>query len=154
MEPIPTPPAPNALPPQPGWWSRNWKWAVPVGGCGGCLAFVLIGAIFFSTIFFAIFGAMKSSDVYKTALARAQSNSAVLEALGSPIKDGLLVSGSTNVNGASGQADLAIPISGPRGKGTIYVAATKSAGEWNYSRLEVEIDATKERIDLLAGEEP
>lgn len=146
---------PNALPPpRPNWWSRNWKWALPVGGCGGCLFFLLIIAIFFSSIFLAVFGAMKSSDVYKTALSRAKSNPAVIEALGEPVKEGFLTSGSTNVNGASGSADLAIPISGPRGKGTIYVVATKSAGQWSYSRLEVEIDGRRERIDLQeAGDE-
>jgi Cytochrome oxidase complex assembly protein 1 len=41
---------------------------------------------------------------------------AVIEALGSPIKEGFFVSGNTNVNGASGEANLSIPISGPREK--------------------------------------
>ena len=101
-----------------------------------------------------VFGVMKSSDVYQEALSRAKSNPAVVVALGSPIKEGLMVSGSTQTNGATGQADLAIPISGPQGKGTIYVAATKAAGEWDYSKLEVEIDGTKERIDLKANAAP
>ena len=38
--------------------------------------------------------------------------------------------------------------SGPKGKGTIYAVATKSAGEWTYSKLEVKIDSTGETIDL------
>ena len=62
---------------------------------------------------------MKSTDVYKEALARAKADPVVIEALGSPIKDGFLLSGNTNVNGASGESNLAIPISGPKGKGTI-----------------------------------
>jgi hypothetical protein len=37
------------------------------------------------------------------------------------------------VNGASGASNLAIPISGPKAKGTIYVSANKSLGQWNYS---------------------
>ena len=92
---------------------------------------------------------MKSTDVYKDALERAKANSAVIEALGSPIAEGFLVSGNTNVNGAAGQANLSIPISGPKGKGTIYVAASKSLGRWNYSGLIVEIAKTHQRIDLL-----
>ena len=36
---------------------------------------------------------MKSTDVYKAALARAQAHPSVIEALGSPIKEGFLVSG-------------------------------------------------------------
>ena len=94
---------------------------------------------------------MKSTDVYKDALARARVNSAVIEVLGSPITEGFLISGNTNVNGASGEANLSIPISGPKGKGTIYVAANKSLGRWNYTGLVVEIAKTHQRIDLLQG---
>jgi Cytochrome oxidase complex assembly protein 1 len=79
---------------------------------------------------------------------------AVVEALGSPIKEGFFVSGSTNVNGAAGEANLAIPISGPKGKGTIYVKAGKSLGRWSYSDMVVEIQATRNRIDLLKGPAP
>ena len=34
-------------------------------------------------------------------------------------------------------------------KGTIYVAANKSLGQWNYSGLIVEITKTRQRFDLL-----
>jgi len=78
----------------------------------------------------------------------------VIEALGAPIKEGFFVSGNTNVNGAAGEANLAIPISGPKGKGTIYVKATKALGRWSYSDLVVEIQATRTRIDLLKGPAP
>ena len=82
---------------------------------------------------------MKSTDVYKDALARARANPAVIEALGSPIKDGFLMSGNTNVNGAAGESNLSIPIPGPKGQGTIYVSAQKSLGNWNYSGLVAEL---------------
>ena len=97
---------------------------------------------------------MKSTDVYKDALARAKADPAVIQAMGLPIKDGFLVSGNTNVNGASGESNLAIPISGPRGKGTIYVSASKLLGQWKYSGLVVEIRQTHERIDLLQRSAP
>ena len=101
-----------------------------------------------------VFSAMKSTDVYREALARAKADPTVIKALGSPIKDGFLVSGNTNVNGASGESNLAIPISGPKGKGTIYVSANKSLGQWNYSGLVVEVGQTHERIDLLQRSAP
>jgi hypothetical protein len=72
----------------------------------------------------------------------------VVNALGFPIKDGFFVSGKTNVSGSSGKADLTIPISGPKGKGTIYFVASKFAGEWTFSKLIVEVGKTGERIDL------
>jgi hypothetical protein len=135
---------------RPNWWKRNWKWFVPLG----CFTVALVFIIFVGSILLIVFSAMKSSDVYKDALARAKANSAVIEALGSPIKEGFLMSGNTDVNGASGESNLAIPISGPKGKGTIYVSARKSLGEWNYSGLVVEIRQTHQRIDLLQGRVP
>src|SRR4029078_1289347 len=101
------------------------------------------------SILLIVFSAMKSTDVYKQALARAKGDPAVIEALGSPIKDGFLMSGHRNVNGASGESNLAIPISGPKGKATIYVSANKLLGRWNYSGLTVEVGQRHERIDLL-----
>jgi hypothetical protein len=82
---------------------------------------------FGGSVFLIVFSALKSTDVYKDALVRTKTHPAVIEALGSPIPEGFLVSGNTNVDGASGEANLSIPISGPKGKGTIYVAAEKVA---------------------------
>jgi hypothetical protein len=131
--------------PRPGWWSRNWKWFVPTG-C--CLTPLVVGAAVLCFFVFVIFAALKQSDVYKTAVARAKSDARVTAALGTPVKEGWYLSGNTNVNGSSGDADISIPISGPKGKGTIYAVATKSAGEWTYSKLVVKIDSTGETIDL------
>ena len=131
--------------PSPGWWSRNWKWFVPTG-C--CLTPLVLGGAFVTFLVLVVFGALKQSDVYKIAVARAKGDSRVVAALGTPINEGWYLSGKTNVNGASGDADLSIPISGPNGKGTIYAVATKSAGEWTYSKLVVKIESTGETIDL------
>jgi Cytochrome oxidase complex assembly protein 1 len=87
-------------------------------------------------------------------IGRAKADPAVIQALGSPIRDGFPVSGNTNVTGASGESNLAIPISGPKGKGTIYVSANKSLGQWNYLRRVVEVGQTHQRIDLLHTSTP
>lgn len=157
MEPAPPPPPPPFTPapqpqpqpqgqPQPaGWWSRNWKWFVPTG-C--CLTPLVLGGAFVAFLVLVIFGAMKQTDVYQTALARAKADQRVTNALGTPIEEGWFLSGNTKVSGSSGEADLTIPISGPKGKGTIYAVATKFAGEWTYSKLVVKIDSTGETLDL------
>lgn len=138
--PPPFPPTPNA-----NWWKRNWKWFVPLGCFGTAVLFV----VFVGSVVLIVFSAVKSTDVYKDALARAKAHPAVVEVLGSPVTEGFLVSGNTNVNGAAGEANLSIPIAGPKGKGTLYVAAKKSLGQWNYAGLVVEIANTHRRIDLL-----
>jgi hypothetical protein len=131
--------------PRRNWWKRNWKWFVPLG----CFSIALLFVVFVGSMIVIVFSAVKSTDVYKNALTRARSDPAVIEALGSPVTQGFLVSGNTNVNGASGEANLAIPVFGPKGKGTIYVAAKKSLGRWEYSGLVLEIENTRQRIDLL-----
>jgi hypothetical protein len=111
------------------------------------MALLLAGFVFF--IIAVVFGALKSSDAYKMALAKAKADPRVISALGSPIEDGFFASGSTNVSGTSGQADMTVPISGPKGKGTIYFVASKFAGKWTFSKLMVEMANSGERIDLI-----
>src|SRR5207244_7278462 len=113
---------------RPNWWKRNWKWFVLLG----CFSIAMLFVVFVGSIVLIVFSAVKSSDVYKDALARAKTHPDVIEALGSPVTEGLLLSGNTNVNGASGEANLSIPVYGPKGKGTIYLAATKSDGRLYY----------------------
>ena len=146
-----TTPPPLTPPPQPqgrGWWSRNWKWFVPVG----CLTLVGMMVAFILAIFIFVFGLLKSTEVYKDSLARAKNHPAVVEALGSPVEEGFFIQGKTNVDTTSGSADIAIPLSGPKGNAKLYVVAKKTAGQWDYDQLVVEIERTKERIDLLGDE--
>jgi len=129
------------------WWSRNWKWFVPVG----CLSMIVLFAAFVGSLFLVATGAMKSSDVYKEAVAKAQANPAVVEALGTPMTTGFFTSGSINTGTSGGDATLHIPLSGPKGKATIEVEAKKSAGEWTYSKLAVDVENPQKHIDLLPG---
>jgi len=130
--------------PKPNWWSRNWKWFVPTG----CFTLILLFCLFMALIFTVVMGSMKSSDAYKQAVAKARANPNVVEKLGTPITEGYLVSGNINVQNDSGNADLQIPISGPKGKAVIHAVATKSAGKWEYSRLTIAIEGQPE-LDLL-----
>jgi hypothetical protein len=130
--------------PRPGWWSRNWKWFVPVG----CLSIIVVAAASVAAILALVFGAMRSADVYKDALSRARANPEVGRALGTPIDAGWMMSGHINVTNRSGDADIEIPISGPKGKGSIRAVATKSEGKWTYSRLVVQPEHG-DAIDLL-----
>jgi len=130
------------------WWGRNWKWFVPLG-CLGTLA-LFVG--FIAAIMCLVFGMMKSSGPYKEAVLIAAAHPSVQKSLGTPIEEGMFVAGNISVNGASGRADLSIPISGPSGKATIYCVASKSAGQWIFSALVVDIKKTKQRIDLLEAD--
>ena len=140
------PPTPGFQPaPTRGWWARNWAWFVPTG----CLTLLALPVVIFGGIVLFVFGALKASDAYHIAVQRAETNPQVISALGSPVEEGLFLSGNVNVNGASGNANLAIPVSGPKAKGKLHAVAEKSGGVWTYSKLDVQVDGTGETIDLL-----
>jgi hypothetical protein len=127
------------------WLAKNWFWLlIALAVCGVALLF---------GIFSLIVGAIRGSDVAKEAVARAQSNAVVAQRVGTPISEGWLVLGSINVSGTSGNADLAVPLSGPKGKATVYVRARKVTGKWNYNFMQAAIEGSDERIDLLASAE-
>jgi hypothetical protein len=130
---------------QKSWLGRNWKWLVPVG----CLGVVGLSVAFCGGILAIIFTSMRSSWAFTEGLELARRNPAVVAELGEPIEAGWLVTGSINVSGPSGNAELAIPISGPKGAGTRYVVARKKAGDWTFEQAQVVIESTGERIDLL-----
>lgn len=139
--------------PRPSWWSRNWKWVVPVIVLAGIVAVAVpLLAIYLFAQFF--LHTMKSSGGYQEALATARGNPAAVQALGTPIKDGWFPSGNIETSGSTGESDLAIPVSGPSGSGTLYVRATKSLGDWRFTMLVLQVKGSGERIDLLAGTEP
>jgi hypothetical protein len=135
-----TPPPPAA---QPAKKSGCLKW-----GLIGCGSLLVLGAIFCVVIVVVVFGAMKKSDVYQEALKRAQSDPAVIAALGAPIEAGLMVTGSVNVDTSGGHATLDFPISGPKGKGTVHCVATKAGEKWDYTELTV-TPANGAKIDLM-----
>ena len=122
-------------------------WFVPTG----CLTIVALFAAFSGVIVMTIFSGIKSTDVYKTAVARAKADSRVTEAIGTPIKESWYVLGKTEVSGGSGTSELTIPISGPKGKAVIYANSEKFAGDWKFSRMVVKIESTSQTIDLSEG---
>ncbi len=139
------------------WFGRNWFWALPVGClmpvvlCGGC-----VGALFFT-----VFGAIRSSEPYREAVAVAMASPAVKAELGEPLEVGFWTNGNiqinpeadfTNrniqINNGTGKADFQIPIKGSKKSGTIYVEATRDGADWDYARLELEPQGGGKPIDL------
>jgi hypothetical protein len=98
--------------------------------------------------------ALRSSDAYQLALAAAQREPAVTAVLGAPVRAGWLTTGQINVAGSNGEANLEIPISGPRGSGTIAARANKAAGKWSFTTLNVRISGRSTPLDLLAAPRP
>jgi hypothetical protein len=116
-------------------FSTKGRWVIGI-------SFVAVTLFFFGVLAF-----VGNSEVCQLAVKQAQSNSAVVEQLGSPIKQGLFVSGSIETTGPSGHADVSIPVSGSKAKGTLYAVGSKSAGEWTFETLRLAVGSN--RVDLL-----
>jgi hypothetical protein len=141
-------PQPTAYPiePEKSWFARHLVVSIVT-----LIALAAVGLVV--ALLLGIMSLLKSSDVYQQAMVKAQEAPAVVESLGKPVKAGWWLSGNISVSGASGSADLAIPISGPKGRGTVYAAATKQAGEWRFKVLEVAIEGQSQRIPLVRPQE-
>ena len=93
--------------------------------------------------------ALRSTDASQQGLAIATRHPRLIAAIGAPIEPGWLVSGNVELANDRGHAEFAIPISGPRGSGTLDVVADKAAGSWTFSTLSVRVAGGGAQVDLL-----
>lgn len=133
---------------QPGWFSRNWKWLVPVG-CG--LPLMCCG-IFGAVTYFSVSKVIQGTPIFAEAIEKANTNPEVTDALGSPVTPGMMLNGSVNQSGNTGSANFTIPLKGPKGEGSLQVDATMKGGKWTFDTLTA--DVAGKSIDLLAGDGP
>lgn len=132
------------------WFHKNWKWFVPV-----LAAAVLIGiGGFILGILLFVNSAFAHSYPYRTALQLARSSIEVSEQIGRPLTVGWLTTGQLNYVNNDGDVSLRIPISGPRGRGTIVVIGKKRAARWTFDTLEVDVHGQSIRIPLQAPSAP
>jgi len=99
-----------------------------------------------------VFGMLKGVEPYQVGVATARSDPRVIEVLGEPIEEGLLLMGEISESDSAGSADLSIPMSGPEGSGRIHVVATKTGGEWEYEKMTFRSSGGGS-IDLLRTDE-
>ncbi len=140
-------PEPRPIEPERSWAGRHR---------GVVIRFVAVAAIASITgasLYWA-FTMLGNSGPAQLAFATASSSPVLAERLGSPLKKGWLVSGSIEVNGPAGQAELSMPVSGPKGEGTLYLQAHKQAGLWQMDLLKFGPKDSEERLDLLGKDEP
>lgn len=131
--------------PRKNWWQRNWKWFVPTG----CLSLIAVFIIFIVAMFFTVTSMLKESTPYVDAFESATTNSYVIEHLGEPIEQSALIQGQISVSNNDGDADIRIPLKGPKGEGLLHVIGTKLNGEWTYSKMSFSIEPSNEVINLL-----
>lgn len=104
------------------------------------LILVVSSIVFFSSV--------NKSEAKTLALKRAAANPLVIERIGEPVTAGWLTRGDIKVTNDSGTAELSIPVSGPKGKGTIFASAVRSAGKWELTSLEFAEAGQSTRVHL------
>ena len=128
------------------WFRRNWLWFVP---SMGCLTIIILSIFGIGALFFGITNMLAGSAPSEYAFEKASENKQVVRFLGKPIEQKGMITGSINYSNGDGNADLRIPVKGPKGKAVLKVVAEKSDGVWTYEKLYVIIKSTNEKINLL-----
>ena len=125
--------------PQRSWIGAHWKAVLAIAVSVSVLAAIVV------------FSLIRTSDAAKLAISTAETNPSLALEMGQPLTVGWFISGNIEVTPASGHAELAIPMSGPKGNGTLYVEAHKKAGLWQLDLLQFGKNGSNDRLDLLTA---
>jgi len=129
------------------WWKRNWKWALPTGGC---LTIIIIAIAFIS------YGVYQVADkitegtnlfAFMGVIQEVQKSAEVRETLGTPIRFEGLEEQSYDPS-ESNHLDLDFEIQGKDQNGQLKVLAEKTEEGWNYTTFTITALETGEVIDL------
>jgi hypothetical protein len=112
----------------PGFTKRR-IWLVAIGVVGTLTLFVF-------TLTFAIEEMFRSSGVIPAAMRIAEKSPCIQERTGTPFTSGWGVTGNMQTSGENGSAELSIPVSGPKGSGSLDLEAAKQSGQWTVTDLE------------------
>lgn len=135
----------NEIIEQPSWWKRNWKWALPTGGC---LTIILVMVAFIG------YGVYKVSDAFSNgtsifAFAKVvktvQEHPQVIETLGKPID---IETDNYDPMIENDALDIEMILDGSKSDGVLKVKAHKVNEEWVYEIFTVTLDDTQEVLDL------
>lgn len=128
------------------WIGRNWKWALPAGGCLIVLVLIIVFVVSLVTGVSSLF---KNSEPYQYALEQANQSEWVDANLGVPLEVDGIASGNINLSDDNSSADLSIPVKGTKAEGDILVIAEKTGDSWEYLKMEVSVDGSEETHSLL-----
>ncbi|MBK8801058.1 MAG: hypothetical protein IPN71_03190 [Fibrobacteres bacterium] len=119
---------------------RIWSW-VGLGFWGS-----LLGVFFL--VFFVAQSGMKKSEVYELSLLELNKSQTVAEILGRPVQ-GESPRGRILDSGRDGTASMSYEVQGPKGRGMAFFDGHKSSGRWILDAVQLEVEATGQRFDIL-----
>ena len=131
---------------QKKWFGRNRKWAIP---SMGCLTLIVLTIIFASSMVTKLTGVFKDSVPYSVGMENLRKSELVIEALGEPIEANGMFQGNIRYSDDEGNADLMVPVKGPKGEATLLIIAVMNDDVWTYLTMEVSFKDSNETVDLL-----
>ena len=153
------PPAPATNPPPPvsvasAPKSSNSTKKAWLFGCCGALVLTLVGllSVFGVAVFGFAFKTLRDSEAAQAALRESQASTALIEEIGEPMKMGWFLEGGVNVGVAnnSGNADILVPIKGPKGTASVHAIGVREGGVWIMQEMTATVEGTGNTVDLLA----
>jgi YD repeat-containing protein len=97
---------------------------------------------------------LRASPAFSAAMNLAYRSAEAKAVLGEPIQTRLGVRGTLHDSTSSGYAILAIPVTGPTGKGVLYVVANRISSGWDIQREVLHTDDLSRMIDLTPPTRP
>ena len=138
----------NELVEYPSWWKRNWKWALPTGGC---LIIVIVAASFLG------YGVYKVADklseetsvfAFIDVIQNVQKSPEINEALGKPIRFDGMEESDYDPEENRNHLELEFDIQGTKSNGVLKVIADKTPEGWTYETFTVTVEETGEIINI------
>ncbi len=132
------------------WFKRNWIWALPAGGC----LTVIIITIVLTVVGISTFsddieaGIKNQQQIVNKALLDAEQNQEVITILGEPLESTGSKDFRSSLDNGVRNSTYAIPITGPKGSGSIQIITHGSGEETVYDLYMVTIDGSSAAIDL------
>ena len=123
-------------------------------GCCGALVLTLVGllSVFGVAVFGFAFNVLRDSEAAQAALRESQASTTLIEEIGEPMKMGWFLEGGVNVDAAnnSGDADILVPIKGPKGTASVHAIGIREGGVWTMQEMTATVEGTGNTVDLLA----
>jgi len=114
------------------------------------IAFLLCGAAFCGTFEITLDRYSRSLPIFQDAVSSLNVSEVAKNEIGEPIEIGWPVTASLDWSSESESAELAIPVSGERGKGTLHVVGKKEIGMWRIEGLYLIMRGSTERENILS----
>ena len=126
---------------EPGAQRRRRRW----------VAFLVCGVVFCGAFEVALDRYSRSLPIFQEAINLLNVSEVAKTEIGEPIEMGWPITASLDWSSESENVELAIPVSGSRGKGTVHVTGRKMVGRWRIEGLYLIMRGNSERRLNLAG---